>query len=240
MKQIISILRRSKQGVSQPFLCQDETGTNWWCKGQLSGTQSQRYEWICAHLARLLALPVPDFDIMEVPVALSDLWQRAHPEFNGQFVLPSNPYVFASRCVPACRDLSATSPFLDRGDRNLQARIFVFDRFIRNTDRTDGNSNVLVDIVDESAIHVIDHNGAFDPAFDETAFRTGHVFREAFRELPAEERSQLVGDAFQSLATFDLDSVWNEMPGPWIDEITTGLTADGIRGILSDRWSSQP
>lgn len=239
MKQVHAILRMSEQGISHPFLCQEEGGTSWWCKGQLSGTETQRHEWICARLAKRLSLPIPDFEIMEVPVALSDLWRTGHPECNEVFVTASNPYVFASKCVPNCRDLSRTAPFLSNGDRNLQARIFIFDLCIRNTDRTDGNSNVLIDAAG-GAIHIIDHNSAFDPDFDEAKFRDSHVFREAFQKLPAGERSKLAEEVFRVLDGFDLDSVWNEMPDAWTEEVTTGLTADGIRGILSNRWSPQP
>lgn len=239
MKQIKAILRMSEQGISQPFLCQDEDGENWWCKGQLSGTQTQRNEWICAHLARRESLPVPDFEIMEVPVALSDLWRAGHPECDGFFVMPSNPYVFASRCVPNCRDLSTTSTFLTKGDLILQARVFAFDRCIHNMDRTDGNSNVLEE-VDQSAIHIIDHNCAFDPDFDAVVFADSHIFRKAFQAIPPDDRSRLVEDICRDLETFDLDCVWNEMPDAWIEEVTTGLTADGIRGILSNHWSPQP
>ena len=239
MKQIKTIVRMSDQGFSCPFLCIDEEDARWWCKGQLSGTQSQRNEWICAHLARHLMLPVPDFEIMQVPDGLFELWQMGHPECRDVFVLPSNPYVFASRLVPECRDLSVNSPFLIRGDRNLQARVFAFDWVIRNMDRSDGNSNVLVD-VSEAAIHVIDHNSAFDPDFDKTKFQENHVFRGAFQSLSFEAHAQLEQDIRQSLATFDLTAVWDGMPEAWMDEATPGLTFEAIQDTLTARWSPLP
>lgn len=238
MREIKSILHMAEQGCSHPFLCIGEDESRWWCKGQLSGTESQRREWICANLARQLNLPVPDFEIMEVPEGLFELWQLGHPECRDVFVMPSNPYVFASRLVPDCRDLSVNSLFLARGDRQLQARVFAFDRAIRNTDRTDWNSNILVDVVSESTIRLIDHNNAFDPDFDEVEFREGHIFRGAYLPLSAQERAGLDAEVRRAVAAFDLQAVWDAMPEAWTEEITTGLTADGIRGILSDSGST--
>ncbi len=229
----------SDQGVSLPFLCKDEEEASWWCKGHLSGEQTQRYEWVCANLAKRLSLPIPDFEIMEVPIHLFNLWQVGNPACKDLFVTPSNSFVFASRRVSGCRDLSPNSPFLDKGDRTLQARILVFDRIIRNTDRTDGNSNVLVNATEEE-IHIIDHNLAFNPAFDDKKFLEEHVFRNAFLALAPDELADLVEDIFQKVATFDLDSVWYEMPDVWTEEISTGLTLDDVRGILFTRWSPLP
>lgn len=231
MKQIAKIIRVSDQGVSHPFFCQGWDDAYWWCKGHLSGEQTQRHEWICAHLARLLALPVPDFEIMEVPVSLFELWKSFHRDCKDIFVTHANPFVFASCNVSDCQDLSVNSPFLTKGDYNLQARIFVFDQLIRNTDRTDGNSNVLVD-PSGSVIHLIDHNSAFDPAYDEKSFLENHVFRSAYLALSPEERFKLAEDIHHTISTFDLDAIWNEMPEAWTDEIETGLTLDNVRSIL--------
>ncbi len=239
MRQIKTIVRMSDQGVSLPFLCKDEEEASWWCKGHLSGEQTQRYEWVCANLAKHLSLPIPDFEIKEVPVCLFNLWQIGNPECKDLFVTPLNPFVFASRRVPGCRDLSVNSPFLVRGDRDLQARILVFDRIIRNMDRTDGNTNILID-ASESDIHIIDHNGAFDPAFDEEQFLEEHVFRNAFLALSPQERQEMADEIHRTASSFDLDAVWNEMPDAWTDEIGTGLTLDDVRGILFTRWSPLP
>ena len=126
-----------------------------------------------------------------------------------------------------------------KGDHNLQARIFVFDRIIRNMDRTDGNTNILLN-ASGSEIHVIDHNEAFDPAFDEEQFRTEHIFRGAFSELPPQDRKKLADEINQAVSAFDLDAVWYEMPDAWTDEIGTGLTLDDVRGILCTRWTPLP
>ncbi len=231
MRRIASIIRASDQGVSRPFLCKDDDNACWWCKGHLSGKQTQRLEWVCAHLARLLSLPVPDFEIMEVPIDLFELWRSFHRDCGDIFVTSANPFVFSSRHIPGCQDLSENSPFLTKGDRVLQARIFVFDQLIRNTDRTDVNSNVLVDAF-EKAIHVIDHNNAFDPAFDEKSFFENHVFRKAYLALSPKERSDLTEDIHHKISAFDLEAVWNEMPEAWTAEIETGLTMDNVRSIL--------
>lgn len=163
-----------------------------------------------------------------------------NPNGANGFAPTLNPYVFASRLVPDCRDLSVNSLFLARGDRQLQARVFAFDRAIRNTDRTDWNSNILVDVVSESTIRLIDHNNAFEPDFDEVEFREGHIFRGAYLPLSAQERAGLDAEVRQTVAALDFRAVWDAMPEAWTEEITSGLTADGIRGILSDSGSSQP
>ena len=106
-------------------------------------------------------------------------------------------------------------------------------------DRTEGNTNTLLD-ASGSEIHVIDHNGAFDATFDEEQFLKNHIFRDAFLALSPKDRQKMADEIHQTVASFDLDAVWYEMPDAWADETGTGLTLDDVRGILFTRWSPLP
>ena len=65
--QINEVIRRSKQGVTFPFLCRSENGQHYFAKGSGVGKFGLRAEWLGGCLARALGLPVPDFDQVIVP-----------------------------------------------------------------------------------------------------------------------------------------------------------------------------
>ena len=71
MNQVKSILKVSEQGVSRPYLCTDEEDRVRWCKGSHTGFRSVISEWICACMARRLGLPIPDFAILSLDVAMA-------------------------------------------------------------------------------------------------------------------------------------------------------------------------
>ncbi|WOG27749.1 hypothetical protein P6910_24910 [Endozoicomonas sp. 8E] len=60
----------------------------------------------------------------------------------------------------------------------LQNDVLVFDRWIRNEDRTRGNTNLLW-APREDRLVIIDHNLAFDPDFTGESFFKYHVFNSA-------------------------------------------------------------
>lgn len=211
------ILCISEQGCSRPFLCRSEGGDLYWCKGVFAGLRSVRNEWVCANLARQVSLPVPDFLIAKVEYALFDLWRRFKGPDVPSLVTQSNPYVFASLRVPDVKDVMDRSDVRTMGS-DLQAKIVAFDEFIRNLDRSEFNSNLLVTLGLERKLYMIDHNLAFDDKFDRRDFLREHILRESLPEVSEADkqgfRRKLQGAFTESF----LERVWNEMPSEWVED----------------------
>ena len=64
--QIVEILRPAEQGRSGPYVCRGEDGSTYFVKGRNTGRRSQITEWICAHLARELGLPLAPVEMVEI------------------------------------------------------------------------------------------------------------------------------------------------------------------------------
>ena len=229
--QIRQIVRVSDQGVSRPYQCYDENGVLRWCKGNHTGLRSLIAEWVCARIARALELPVPGCDILRLDPTAFREWARCRGEHLPQLVTDSNPFVFASVNVEDSKDVIDIEKDLHCDDVVLLARICLFDELIHNMDRTDDNTNLL----SNAGVHVIDHNNAFDPAFDRETFIREHALR---RFLAA--AGQTVADAFavrvrQVVTERLLDEIWSEMPAEWTETGSEILSLETMKGVLLRR-----
>ena len=226
--QVRQIVRVSEQGVSRPYQCYDEEGVLRWCKGNHTGLRSLLSEWVCARVAQRLGIPVPPCDILRLdPVRFQD-WARCQGERVPPLVTESNPYVFASTNVADSKDVIDIGRDLRCDDPVLLARICLFDELVHNTDRTDGNTNLL----SNAGVHVIDHNNAFDPAFDREAFRREHALR---RFAPADGHPLVAAFAAQvreAVTERFLDEVWSEMPAAWTEAGCESLTPEIVKRVL--------
>lgn len=171
--QIKEVLGPAEQGKTLPFKCIGEDGNLYFVKGQQTNRASLWREWICAHLARAIGLNIPVFSLVQVDEALvAELpaeWRQIG-------------------CLPAfgSRQHRATS-WLELGMASrvpsvVQKDVLVFDWWVHNTDRLEGNSNLLWDQQGESLV-VIDHNMALVPDFDATEFLQEHVFARKWPEV---------------------------------------------------------
>lgn len=117
----------------------------------------------------------------------------------------------------------------------MQRRLFVFDYWIRNEDRTatehGGNPNLFLSGPNYEPV-VIDHNLAFDPAFSLENNRLYHVCREAWRTaqgdllLPAQMRDMMVDLASRiDRAAMALPEEWLEMAPNAAKEMVAWLRA---------------
>jgi len=68
--EIIEVLGRSKQGVTEPFICRGDDNNIYFVKGINAGRRSQVCEWISANLAREFNIPIAPFCIVNVPEEL--------------------------------------------------------------------------------------------------------------------------------------------------------------------------
>ncbi len=233
MEKIKAILKVSDQGVSRPFLCTDEHDAVRWCKGSHTGIHSVIAEWMCARLARQLGLPVPDFAIMRLDLTLFQNWRETRSPDAPDIVTESNPYVFASLNADGCKDVMEPDVELRHIDKTLLAKIYLFDELVRNTDRTDSNSNLLVN----GTVYIIDHNNAFDPGFSSDAFATEHVLR-AFKNAIPESEKRLFRESAAMLASGSfLDEAWSELPDEWADIGNEVLPLSRIKSTISEEAS---
>ena len=222
------IVRVSDQGVSQPYQCYDENGVLRWCKGNHTGLRSLISEWVCSRIARKLGIPVPVCDILRLDPALFRAWVACRDVRLPQLVTDSNPFVFASTNVEDSKDVIDIEKDLHCDDPVLLTRICLFDEFIRNMDRTDDNTNLL----SNAGVHVIDHNNAFDPAFDRETFLREHALRRFRKETDPSVVATFASQVRQVVTEDFLDEVWSEMPVEWTETGCEALSLETIKGVL--------
>lgn len=173
---VVEILERSEQGVTRPFLCRCSDDQLYYVKGQGAGRRSLLCEWFAGHLAQALGLPLPPFAIVQAPRELVDL----HPEGRDFGAAPA----FGSRVVAHTQELSVSH--LNDVPVSLRRDVLMFDWWTHNPDRTlttqSGNPNLLWD-TDNGRLVVIDHNVAFDAAFEPRAFSETHVFADVIPSI---------------------------------------------------------
>lgn len=221
---ITEIVDRSAQGMTRPFLCRGDDGQLHYAKGRYAGQRSLCCEWVVGHLARKLGLPVPDFDIAEVPRVLIENSDRDDVRDLG-----AGP-VFASARLDHAREIT----WAESQDWSLELRsqILFFDWWVHNEDRSlsalGGNPNLLVNTEAEvmdadetllrprlhhhSCLWVFDFNLSFDPDFDAARFREEHVFASAGLAGGIRERMEpLMKQALEGLP-----GLFSRLPDEWL------------------------
>lgn len=150
--QIEEILTRSTQGITKPFICRGEDGNNYFVKGRDVGRRSLLCEWIAGNLCKALDLPIAPFTLAYVPEELLEFADLETQQMLGV------GWVFASLKQEAT-DLEFSA--IARIPEELQQKIFAFDWWIANTDRTltkiGGNPNLLWENANKNLV-IIDHN----------------------------------------------------------------------------------
>lgn len=175
---IEEVLGRSKQGVTEPFICRGDDGEIYYVKGFGAGRHSLIAEWVSAHLATAFGLPIAEYALAEVPEQL--VAAKVLPEIGDL----GPGYVFASRKLANAQELTPTTR--DLVPEDLARDILVFDWWVRNEDRHltshGGNPNLLWDVASNQLV-VIDHNRAFDADFGPEQFLSTHVFADHWNEV---------------------------------------------------------
>lgn len=205
---IVEVIRRTEQGITRPYLCRADDGTEYFVKHRALPARQRVAEWLAAHLARELGLPVPPFSLVRIPDEFD-----ARPELKDL----GAGIGFGSE-VQLAREFTVSD--IGRVDASLAARIAAFDWWVRNSDRSltalGGNPNLLWRTSEKrSGLVVIDHNLAFDPEFSAAAFSSTHVFASQFNDMVSDfiERER-VRAAFCHAKRI-LGALWTNIPSGW-------------------------
>lgn len=200
------------QGVTRPLRCMGQDGAAYFVKtAGNAGPRSLVCEWVAGRLAQALGLPVAPF----AQVHLDEGLTQAHARLTGLRVAAGE--AFGSREVPQVRDMDPT--LLRHCTSDFRQALVAFDWWVRNADRTltdrGGNPNLLWAAATPARPVVIDHNQAFDVAFDAPAFADTHVCRADFEAIRAdlllrEEHRQRFTKALTGFA-----DIWAELPQNW-------------------------
>lgn len=171
--EVLEIIRRSEQGVTNPFVCRADDEQIYFVKGRNLTRRGLVVEFVSAELAVRFGLPVPPHALLEVSRELiSNAAQSVVSDLGAGIA-------FGSLAVEGSDEISLRDAA--RLEENLRRDIAVFDWWIGNGDRTltehGGNPNLLTELASGAAV-VIDHNLAFDFGCDIEGMAGTHIFRD--------------------------------------------------------------
>lgn len=207
---IEEVIRRSEQGMTEPFICRGDNNQTYFVKGIATTRRSQLSEWIAGNLGLALGLPIAPFKIVEIPeeliisgspLKLSDL---------------GSGYAFGSKLETDVIELTISS--ISDIPAAKQQDVLIFDWWVKNQDRMftqkGGNPNLLWQPESKELV-VIDHNQAFDPDFDKDIFSELHVFSKQWNSIFGDLlKPQQYNERFEAALT-DWDRICDAIPEEW-------------------------
>jgi len=208
--QVTAYTRRMNDGMTQPFLCTCQDGLTYIVKGRPKLRHKELIaEFISAHLAKHIGLPYPDFSIVDVGQEIIEFM----PDLRGE--LSPGP-AFATRFVETASTINIQQA---RSAVNIQdqKKIFFFDRWINNADRslTDigGNVNIIFDAVN-NRYYLIDHNLAFAQDTTDDEYDV-HVYSSYGRkwEFDILDEPELMDLAHDAIGI--VEEKYNQVPDEW-------------------------
>lgn len=230
--EIDEVLRRSEQGATEPYICRGSDGKLYFVKGKGAGYDSLVKEWVAGQLARRLGLPVPPFDLVNVPRELYEAGRDGPLRDLGSGLL------FGSQNMENVNEISLVNT--QEAGVELKRDIAAFDWWIRNGDRTlteaGGNPNILWS---ETArgLFVIDHNLAFDDEVTLNSQLESHIFRGSLVEICDRPDLQDHYNARFESVLAELPDIFRDIPERWhyVDDARTvdiSLSLDHIEATL--------
>lgn len=207
--QVTEIVRRLDQGVTRPFLVRAEDDALYVAKGRETTQRGLIAEWICGHLAQALALSIPEFTLLDVPQELMEALGADGRALGAGLV-------FGSRQETGVQEFAVTQ--LKHIPVEERRRLLAFDWWVENADRSlsehGGNPNLLWR-ASENRLLVIDHNLAFDTAFDDAEFLATHIFRDDAGMLFGDLVCQAETSALLVAALNCFDAAAASVPATW-------------------------
>ncbi len=229
---IVEIIRRSEQGVTEPFVCRADDGNVYFVKGAGAGRSSLINELIAGNIAAKFRLPIAPFRVVYIDPSLIEMPSSLKLSDLGHGLC------FGSQKVAAVDELNLIN--VPSIDASLRLDIIMFDWWIKNGDRSlsgyGGNPNLLW-AAQTNSLTVIDHNTAFDPAIDIEYLRQNHVFREEIlnHEIVRNNRVQLTSRFMKIMEEWD--AIVALIPEEWFfsyqdPTIKVHFDLPGIKEIL--------
>lgn len=223
--QVDEVVGKIESGMTEPYRCRLEDDRLYALKGRQALSRGLIAEAVCAKLGHRLNLPIPDSAIASVD---SDLIAASEDKGFGYAI--GEGMAFASLWRDSTIPINRS--WIERADRSTLARIYVFDHWVLNGDRTltelGGNPNLLIDLASGELV-VIDHNLAFSTDYDPTELEV-HACRQAW----VDERQILVFNEQCRAAMEDsltiLPELFESLPREWRD--ATPDIEDEILNVL--------
>lgn len=205
MLEVMEIIRKADSGTQEPFICRASDDQTYYVKGSGKTNRSSLVnEFICAELAQAIGLPQPRFGLLHVSQDLVD-------ESSPSLASIGTGVAFGSLEKKGCTLLGP--PQVSSIPVELQQRLFAFDWWILNGDRTDWNSNLLWE-QESNSMAVIDHNLAFDAELDLETFLEFHICRNAWKSMDLAASAQLQTLFCKALQTTYAKACQN-LPSEW-------------------------
>ena len=228
--EIEEVIRRSEQGVTQPYICRGSDGKLYFVKGKGAGYDSLMKEWIAGNLALRLGLPIAPFKLVHVPKALYEVGRAGilrdlgfGPMFGSEHVENSNEIsVLNIGSIPA----------------GTKRDIVAFDWWVKNGDRTltesGGNPNILWS-ESSGQPFIIDHNLAFDESVTLNSQLESHIFAASAAEICDSTALQVHYQAKFESALAELDSIIGDIPQRWhyVDDAETVEINFSVESVIT-------
>ena len=230
--EIDEVLRRSEQGVTEPYICRGSDGKLYFVKGKGAGYDSLVKEWVAGQLALRLGLPVPRFCVVAVPLELFEAGSDGALRDLGSGLL------FGSENVENANEMSFVN--IQHAPEALKYDIAAFDWWIQNGDRTltdtGGNPNLLWSETSQR-LFVIDHNLAFDEDVTLLSQLESHIFSRSLSNICDQPDLQKHYNTRFDNALLDLPQILGDIPERWhyVDDSCTvdiNLSLDRVENIL--------
>lgn len=225
---LVEVLGFAEAGLSRPLRCRGADGYIYYVKGQQANRSSLWAEWLCGHAAQAFGLNIPAFRLVQLD---ETLWRELPTDYRMVGCLPA----FGSQQHPQANWMEPS--MAAQVNQETQRDILVFDWWIRNKDRTKGNTNLLWNAQTKNVI-VMDHNLAFDPDFGPAIFLDHHIFGAEWAALETDLVLQAQYSERLSLALAAAQVARQSAPEEWMWEnsefdVPTPFDADAALNLLA-------
>lgn len=148
---IIDVERELKLGATKPYIVKCSDGNRYVAKfpGNPDKYKVLINEFVCAKLAKLLKLPIPNFELATI-----DNIEKYHLED----IEPINGTAFCSYFVDKAANLPGYYVLTKVSNKYDSIKILIFDVLVGNNDRNPGN--LLINLKNNSLL-IIDHSHVF-------------------------------------------------------------------------------
>jgi hypothetical protein len=198
--------------------------------GAGQGPRTLVAEVICAHLLRVLELPVPDLVVIDIDPAMA----IGEPDEEVQDLLKASPgRNLGMDFLPGALDLDVKAFPIEPG---LAGRILWFDALVGNVDRTWRNPNMLSwhrrpYLIDHGATLTFAHHWAGAPAWIPRAYDAReHAVRGCSPDLPAAD-----ADLAPRLDAAVVNAAVAQVPDEWLVDADEHGGLAGLRAAYADQ-----